>query len=82
MTATEYNKLSDEQRSVLLIENGMFIEDRIDDGKYKIVMYGLFNFYVEALYHIEKNKIETIQALANIDDWERYLQSINLDLLY
>lgn len=82
MTATEYNKLSDEQRSVLLIENGMFIEDRIDDGKYKIVMYGLFNFYVEAFYHIENNKIETIQALANIDDWERYLQSLNLDLLY
>ncbi len=81
MTAQEFNTINFEQKSALLTENSIFIDERFIYGKYKILMYSLFNFYVEVYYHIEHNEIETVKALVDLKDWESYMSSIQLELL-
>lgn len=81
MTASEFNKLSPDEKGALLTEQSTFIDERIIYGKYKIIIYSLFNFYIEVYYHVQHNEVETIKAIESIDDWESYMRSINLDSL-
>lgn len=82
MTASEFNALSTDEKGELLTANSVFIEDRVIYGKYKIIMYALNNLYVEVYLHIKHNEIETVKALDTLEDWESYMQSINLELLF
>ena len=82
MTAQEFNMLNLDQKGEVWNTNSIFIDERIVYNKHKIVIYSVFNFYVEVFYSIKDNKIENLKALENIEDWEGYLKSIKLGFLY
>lgn len=81
MTASDFNKLTLDEKGKLLTEQSVFLDERVIYGKYKIIIYSLFNFYIEAYYHVQHNEVETIKAIESIEDWESYMRSINLNSL-
>lgn len=81
MVASDFNKLSIDEKGNLLTEHSLFLDERVIYGKYKIIIYSLFNFYVEVYYHAVHNEIETVTAIETSEDWESYLKSINLNSL-
>ena len=82
MTATEFNELPYPKKADMWSKNGVFLDERIIYGKCKIVIYSVFNFYVEVYYNVNTNQIGTVKALENIEDFEGYLKSVQLELLY
>jgi len=82
MTPQEFNMLGLDQKGEVWNTNSIVIDERIVYNKHKIVIYSVFNFYVEVFYSIKDNKIEDLKALENIEDWEGYLKSIKLGFLY
>lgn len=82
MTATEFNKLSFAEKGNIWSTEAVFLDERVVYARYKVLMYSYANFYIEVYYNAKNNEIETLKALENVDDWEGYLKSINLELLY
>ena len=81
-TATEFNQLPYPKKSYVWKKNGVFLDERIIHGKCRIVVYAIFNFYVEVYYNLNSNQIGTIKALENSEDFDGYLNSIQLELFY
>ena len=82
MTAKEFNTLDLDKRGLIWNEHSTFLDTRIVYGKYKIIIYAVFNFYVEVFYNIKTNKIDDLKALENVEDFEGYMNSIKVELLY
>ena len=77
MTAKEFNSLSLDGKGVVFQE-GTYVDQRIVYNEHKIVMYSLHNFYVEIYYNAHSNKIEDIDALESLDDWDNFMASVKL----
>ena len=81
MDILEYSKLNLNDRADTLWDKGIFVDERIEYGKAKVLIYSLFHFYVEVFYDINQNKITDIKPLNEESDWNGYLKSINLNHL-
>ena len=63
MTSDEYKLLSIDERADVLWKNGTFLEEIIEYGKYRIMIYGLHSFFVSVYYSVKENKIEKIEVM-------------------
>jgi len=81
MNIDDYNKLITNDKANILWDKGTHIDERVIYNKHTVVMYALFNFYVEVYYSVKDNKIKEIKALKSDEDWEGYLKSIKLEHL-
>ena len=81
MTIRDFNTLELDQKGSLVFREGNYVDHRIQYGKYKIVIYSLFNFYVEVFLDINSDSVKNIKAIETENDWHGYLESINLDYL-
>ncbi len=77
MTLYEYNQLSEDRQMEALWENGQFVTDR-NDGIRKYILYSLFSFYVELIYHPDYNIMTGIHAFALSTQLDPYLESIDI----
>jgi len=81
MTISEYNKLSQEMQFEELYNNGVHISDRADD-EYCIILFQLYDFYVELYFHIEHNSLKKVVIFNNADFLKPYLELIDLSELF
>ncbi len=81
MNIEEYIKLPLNDRADVLWKNAVFVDDRVIYNKFTIAIYHLFNFYVEVYYSVKDNSIKDVKAIHQEEDWDGYLNSINLDYL-
>ncbi len=81
MLISEYSKLELKDKAEILWKGGTHLDQRVNYREHVIQVYALFSFFVEVYYAVEDNKITQIKPLEKEDDWEGYLNSINLNHL-
>jgi hypothetical protein len=77
MTLYEYRALDELEQTEALWEHGVHIGER-EEGEYKVVLYQIFEFYIEVFYHIEHNVIHRYKAFSNTELLDAYLDKYNL----
>ena len=76
MTAEEYKLLTIEGRANILWQEGTFLSEVIEYGKYLVNIYELHTFFVGVYYSVSDNKIEKIEVLET--DWkEKLMENIS-----
>lgn len=82
MTSNQFNKLSLKEKGVIYTEEGTHIENRINYGINTVLIYAVFNFYVEVTLDVKANKIIDIKALETTEDYYGFMKSLKLSDLY
>lgn len=76
MKVTCFDDLSLSKKALILKEFGVFIHS-VESQNYKILLYALNHYFVEAYYSFDSNEIEEIRV-ADYVDLDKYLQQICL----
>ncbi len=58
MTLNEFNLLSEDQQSTIILSEGVFIDIRFERG-FRILLYHIYSFYAEVYYNPADNEIQT-----------------------
>ena len=82
MTPQDFNTLPFAFKAEALWTKGKLINERRIPDQYVVVIYGVYNFFVEVFYDLYSNKIMDIFAMENDDDWDGFLNSVNLEELF
>jgi hypothetical protein len=75
----EYNALPEASKAHLLWLEGTYLMHRFEDN-YKINLYSLFDFYVEAWYSPNKNEIEKFRTFKSLNALTPYTDQITLNI--
>ncbi|MFT7036034.1 MAG: hypothetical protein ACJA2S_004561 [Cyclobacteriaceae bacterium] len=81
VTLTEFESLSEHDREVITFSLGDYISTRNYYG-YRINLYVITNFLVEAWYCHEDNSIDKIELLKSNKPFNQYAQQVNLESLF
>ncbi|RZK27150.1 MAG: hypothetical protein EOO43_00520 [Flavobacterium sp.] len=76
----EYNALTHDDKGSMLWANGTYLTMR-QEGHYKINLYSLSNFFVEAWYDPDLNKINEFKTFKSRHALEPYYDFIDLSQL-
>ena len=76
MTAKEFNHLEENIRAATVWEQGVLIEERMDD-KVQIKIYSMKKFFVEVWMDVKKLKLQKVHALEKETDWSNYLDKLD-----
>ncbi len=78
MTAQQYNQLATGSKADLLWPDGEFLDHRTEDEKFMVVIYKLYNLFVEVFFDITSKDIINIKAIESEEDYDSCLKSVNL----
>lgn len=78
MTSQEYQQLSIDEKADILWEQGTFLNEVIEYGKFRVNIYELNKFFVGAFYSVVDNKIIKIEVLAT-DLKDQLLKNLHLN---
>ena len=79
MTGSHFNTLTHKEKGVVYVNEGTHLENRIVYGECTIVIYAVYNFYVEVKVDLKTKKITEIKALESMEDFDGIMDSIKLD---
>ncbi|MBE0662549.1 MAG: hypothetical protein IH597_08785 [Bacteroidales bacterium] len=79
MNLYQYIALSNDAKSQLLWEQGIYVMNRFEDDL-AINLYMLSDFYVEAWYNQNSNKIVKLRPFRSLNLLETYLNQIKLNI--
>ncbi len=68
MNAKKYNSCLTQEKAKILSTKGSFLHEQKVHEKYVIVVYQLFDFYVEIYYSLYNSQIQNITAYPNLRD--------------
>lgn len=77
ITQYDFNKLHINKKYELLIDQGIFLHNRLYEG-YGINLYSIYGFYAEIWLNRESNKIEKVITFTQSRYLEPYLDSIEI----
>lgn len=80
MEDREYRSFNEIEQAKTLWEKGELLATREDD-LYKILLYQLYDIYIEVSWDKHSNIIKKVSTFTTTDHLEPYLQSINIDFL-
>jgi len=78
MSPIEYNQLSLDERAELVFTEGKYTADIAEYYRHKVVLYALYNFWVEVFYNLDDNVVEAVR-LAGPEKLDKYLNRIKID---
>ena len=81
MKLHDFNLLDDELKAIEVLENGVFIADRVKDF-FKVMLYQLPELYVELWYEGEVEQIVRIRAFVSLDQLSPYIRNIDISSLF
>lgn len=81
MTEKQFNKLDKEKKYILIYEESVFQMCRYEE-KICYLLYQHEGFYIEVEYHLELNKITSVQTFSSVKWLEPYLELIPLPLCF
>ena len=64
ITSDNYRLLSNDAKANILWREGTYLEEVIDYGKSRILIYELNSFFVGVFYSLKENKIEKVEILS------------------
>lgn len=81
MTATEFKKMSLQQRYSCLKNDGVHLASR-EFGGYWVHLFSLDNFYVEVWVLMGLNQIRWIEIQSNQDTIDLYVEKMDISKLF
>ncbi len=78
MNAQQYNLLEIGPKADLLWPDGTFPDHRVDNDHAMVVIYKLYDLFVEVHFDVSSKDITKINALDTEEDMEGYLNSVSL----
>lgn len=77
MTIKKFRDLDEMEQHEAMWEYGVMVGDRIE-GEYRIVLYQIFNFYIELYYHIELNVLRRLHTFDELEALDIYINKFKL----
>jgi len=81
ITALDFQNLTEDLKSYVLLNNGQHIAER-NYSIYSIQLYAVYGFFVEVYYLPGSDEIDQILAVNSNEVLELYLEDINITDLY
>ena len=78
VSLTEFNGLSTDEKAWYLWHGATFLHV-YENGKHRINLFHLNNFYIELWYNLESNGIEKVIAFSTTDRLKPFLDRINIE---
>jgi hypothetical protein len=63
ITSEDFNTLTLDEKANIVWKHGVFLNEAVEYGKFRISLYELFNFFVGIYYDVHKNDIQKIEIL-------------------
>ena len=82
LTRGEYCQFNLKSRLQLLDNKGIFLIERRFANEHKIILFSIYDFYVEVLYDIKQDKVLKVQPILTNNWLDIYLENINLSNLF
>jgi hypothetical protein len=73
MNINEFGRLPIDERTNYLWDNGTCLGQRLVDGAYILCIYALEDFFVEAIYSKNDNRVDAIRPISEIEKWNSYV---------
>ena len=67
MTIQQFNKLSETEKIVAIMEYGMLFAQSVDE-KCRVFLYKIGSFYVTTTYRTDNDDLEEINSFARVDE--------------
>ncbi len=74
MTLEEFTALPLDEKTNYLWDYGVCIGQRLHPEKFIVCIFHLEDFYVEALYSRNNNRVNQIRPLRELPEWEAYVE--------
>ena len=76
-----FNRLPLDQKTTYMWDNGICLAQRIVENRYILCIFELDGFFVEAIYSRCNNRVNAILPIADIPEWEGYVDQVLTNLL-
>jgi hypothetical protein len=80
VSIAEFNGLTTDEKAWYLWHGATFLHV-YENGKYRINLFHLNNYYIELHYNLESNNIDTIGAFTSTDLLMPFLDRINIEFV-
>ena len=81
MTFHDFNKMNEIDKMGEIADNAVFLMRR-KDGCYKVSLYQLYGFYIEAYIDLMKLSYKFVRAFDNVNMLKEYLRKIDISGLF
>ena len=78
MTIKKFRDLDEMEQHEAMWEYGVMVGDRLS-GEYRIILYQIFEFYIELYYHIELNVLRKLISFDKLDALDVYINQFNIN---
>ena len=81
MTVYKFKKLDGVDQYITIWEHGVLLGQR-KEANYKILLFQIFSFYVEAYYNEQEKRLENLRPFKSTAQLKSYLQEIDITDIY
>lgn len=82
MDLTAFNRLPLDEKTNYMWDHGICLAQRIVENRYILCIFELNGFYVEAIYSRRNNRVNAILPIADLPEWEGYVDQVLTNLLH
>lgn len=76
MNIKDFKRLPLDERTNYLWDNGVCLGQRMYANQYIICIFSLNDFFVEARYSKNNNRVDAIMPLTDVMEWEAYVDRV------
>ena len=81
MKLDTFNRLPLDQKTSYMWDHGICLAQRIIENRYILCIFEVNGFFVEAIYSRRNNRVNAILPIADIPQWEGYVDQVLTNLL-
>ena len=81
MKLDSFNRLPLDQKTSYMWDHGICLAQRIIENRYILCIFEVNGFFVEAIYSRRNNRVNAILPIADIPEWEGYVDQTLTNLL-
>ncbi|HHZ94532.1 MAG TPA: hypothetical protein EYN67_03000 [Flavobacteriales bacterium] len=76
-----FNRLPLDEKTSYMWDNGVCLAQRVVENRYILCIFKLDGFFVEAIYSRRNNRVNAILPIADIPEWEGYVDQVITTIL-
>ena len=81
MKLDTFNRLPLDQKTSYMWDHGVCLAQRVIENRYILCIFEVNGFFVEAIYSRRNNRVNAILPIADIPEWEGYVDQVLTNLL-
>lgn len=79
MKIDSFSKLPLDEKTNYLWDHGVCLNQRLVDNQHIVCIFSLNDFFVEAVYSRENNRVDSIRPIIELRKWESYVDAIIME---